>query len=226
MKQLQKAFTLIELLVVIAIIAILAALLFPTFAGAKEKALRTVCLGNLRQLALASIQYASENNGFLPFPNWASKESCGAGWAYNRAVSYTGSTTDLMYGVLWPYLRNEKIYRCPADKPPYKSTPHKLSSYVMNGAVCGFGGTCTYKLSRFNPDDILFWEGDSVQMGAGDDLSQFPSQGLDTRHSPGACIGCFDGHVEWLSIARFNEMAYSTGVRNRLWCKPGSATGH
>lgn len=226
MERTAKAFTLIELLVVITIIAILAAILFPVFAGAREKAMRTVCMGNLRQLALASVQYATENNGFMPFANWASKESCGAGWAYHRSVAYTGSTSDLVNGVLWQYLQNEKIYHCPMDKPPYQSKSQKLSSYVMNGAVCGYGSTCTFKHSRFNGSDIMFWEGDVYQLAAGDDLSQAPNQGLDNRHSPGACVGCFDGHVEWLPISHFNEMAYSTGQRNRLWCKPGSTTGH
>ena len=62
----KRGFTLIELLVVIAIIAILAAILFPVFAKAREKARQTKCISNQRQIALAALMYAQENNEALP----------------------------------------------------------------------------------------------------------------------------------------------------------------
>src|SRR3989442_14142014 len=65
-----RAFTLIELLVVIAIIAILASLLLPVLAKAKDRAVRTIDIGNHRQLLLATHLYTNDNNDFLPFTGW------------------------------------------------------------------------------------------------------------------------------------------------------------
>src|SRR5450432_4604715 len=78
----RRAFTLIELLVVIAIIAILAALLLPVLARAKQRAQLAVDLNNTRQILLATHLYAGDNNDYLPRPGWKAVYDC---WAYENS---------------------------------------------------------------------------------------------------------------------------------------------
>ena len=103
------AFTLIELLVVIAIIAILAAILFPVFAQAREKARATSCLSNLRQLSLGCRMYLDD----------ADERSVGSfQWNDDDAVrraNYDKGVT-VWFRAIAPYLKNNEIFQCPSDK--------------------------------------------------------------------------------------------------------------
>jgi prepilin-type N-terminal cleavage/methylation domain-containing protein/prepilin-type processing-associated H-X9-DG protein len=107
----QRGFTLIELLVVVAIIAILAAIMFPAFAAARDKARQAACTSNLRQLALATLMYIDDYDGQFPPAAYANPARLDHYWFGKRI----GDTTnfDTTQGLLYRYMRNVEIKRCP-----------------------------------------------------------------------------------------------------------------
>jgi prepilin-type N-terminal cleavage/methylation domain-containing protein/prepilin-type processing-associated H-X9-DG protein len=127
-----RGFTLLELLVVIAILALLAALLLPALSAAKGRANSAGCVSNLRQLIFAWKMYADDNNGVLavnvPLPEdtpaWVTANFSLPAQKTNPAV--------LLQGLMFPYVRNPAVYRCPADTTRTNGAPAVLS-YSMNG---------------------------------------------------------------------------------------------
>jgi prepilin-type N-terminal cleavage/methylation domain-containing protein len=245
--RLLAAFTLIELLVVIAIIAILAALLLPALAKAKEKAARTACISNIKQLGLAMALYTGDSNDMMPWCQW--NNDFGPSWLYmpiqGRAPdpwktvgnSLIDNTNDMPYvqqGVYYSYLRSRPVYYCPLDKQgnvDFLKRIQRVSSYIMNGAVCGFGnvGTPKYKISQFNPMAYVQWEpkvnnyGGYYAYNPGLDASQRPDseEGIGNRHGTGAGILGFDTHVRWISLKEFDrEARLSPTQGGLLYCTP------
>src|SRR5215475_13034711 len=108
----RSAFTLIELLVVIAIIAILAAILFPVFATAREKARQASCQSNLRQLGLATLMYTEDYDETYPLYQYS---DCQGFTCYQYWFGLRVSTGwDKSRGLLYPYMKNGQIQRCPS----------------------------------------------------------------------------------------------------------------
>jgi len=118
----KNAFTLIELLVVIAIIAILAAILFPVFATAREKARQSACLSNLKQIGLAYTQYEQDYDETVPQGS-STSYGWGRGWA----------------GQIYPYVKSTQVFLCPDD-----TQPNDVISYAVNANLVGYGPSPGY----------------------------------------------------------------------------------
>jgi len=150
-------FTLIELLVVIAIIAILAAILFPVFARAREKARASSCLNNLKQIATAFMQYAQDYDGLI---------------APSQLIGPIAGTTYSWPTVIMPYLKNGQIFVCPSGEPTAGPRSYVASSGAGTGCFTGItvsGRTCTNECTNTGGGGL-------AQCGDGTDFSLGPCQ--------------------------------------------------
>ncbi len=199
----RKGFTLIELLVVIAIIAILAAILFPVFARAREKARQTSCLNNVKQIALGVHMYITDNDGGLPSYRMGGGSLSGVKWQH----------------MIGPYLQNAQIQLCPSgDKTyPYGSgTRTTLSHYGWNYNYLSGHYSSTSSRAKIidevtHPAETIAI-GEKVAGGLGGVLyspsqaTTWPGYNAPDVHSGGSNFAFCDGHAKWLNM---NEAMYT-----------------
>ena len=173
----RNGFTLIELLVVIAIIAILAAILFPVFARAREKARQTTCTSNLKQIGLALEMYASDWDGLLPLANeYPASPPVPSG---GDPAQYQGPPS--IVDILAPYTKNRQIFRCPSDKDKMFQTQGTSYDY-------GYGALDADIPMPVQPIDWPWDRPPASVIIAGDYSSDW--------HSIGPVLLYADGHVK------------------------------
>ncbi len=236
-----NGFTLIELLVVIAVISILLAMFAPAMHGMKDYAGLLMCAKRMNQLAEAHANYCADNNRQIAGPNWRRAQSIG--WLYSNLRM--DRLEHLETGQFWEYLGMYESYRCPSDEG-YEDIPWRpdnsraITSYCMNGSVCGYGKRTlfgvggdgyrhwdTYRATEYEGKDLILWETNETAMankGWWWDGANYPHEGITERHQDKGMTVCADGSAEWLLLDDFYEMV-SNGQKNRLWNVPSSSNG-
>ncbi len=215
MKQ-RTGFTLIELLVVIAIIAILAAILFPVFARARENARKSTCQSNLKQISLGMLQYVQDYDERWPAGNAiingaGLNGSDGNIWHNNWALAQNPSTdtntqTLSNRGVLWlqviqPYVKNSRVFKCPSD------TNNWLSSYHPKMQLCA--QTAPYAMSQ------LEYPGQALMCHEQNHFHEVPTSGHSVATRAGLNAAFLDGHVKYVQSG--NYLALRVGYTDMHW---------
>ena len=223
----KEGFTLIELLVVIAIISILAAILFPVFARARESARRASCLSNLKQIGLGIMQYTQDYDERYP----ASLDGP-AGGPYNTHVKagwpgakyrINGSSHLVSWmDMIFPYLQNVQIFVCPSqpDSSTLTGSTQDASSYGYSGAISGYDNDHYGKPynTRNMGNSLADIQRPSEVAMIVDELSQYNDQnipyyfaqpsvisGTNKNYSPhfeGTNICFADGHTKWMKTSQ------------------------
>ena len=202
MKVRKRGFTLIELLVVIAIIAILAAILFPVFARAREKARQTSCLSNCKQMGLAVLMYAQDYGERYPSLMLNLEEP----FIYNGFSHHNM----LWYMAIEPYHRNVQVFNCPSTAATWRGQYTGDTRYGINAIITRHVNppTAVMMAEVARPSETLIIA-DSDWTGTNDygwsnsyNLTQNPhvSRFIPARHNEGANIVFCDGHAKWYQI--------------------------
>lgn len=210
----KQGFTLIELLVVVAIISLLAAILFPVFARARENARKASCLSNLKQISLGWMMYTQDYDETAPFADYYSEGgNVEHGWDFTLDYSLSYSNPVISAGLLDPYIKDGQISNCPSFTGQAWGRPY--SGYAYNAQYIGgegdYGDTGIDHHSAVlaqieEPTNTVIFADAGYKLSPGDAVSgenylRGPSASnqaatADFRHNGTANVAYADGHVK------------------------------
>lgn len=234
----KKGFTLIELLVVIAIISILAAILFPVFARARENARRTSCLSNMKQMGLGMMQYTQDYDEMYPRAIQVDEAPTPDGIRWVPASATVGNFWT-WHQMIQPYLKSYQIFRCPSSD--YDTYPPRYVNYSANRSLFQYYNTAAVKIAGVQntaetyavveggdymlertrvigtPSGQFYVSGSSKFStgGCGGVSATVPPNGIarddcnNARHFDGTNVAFADGHAKWLKSQVIYQAAVS-----------------
>jgi type II secretory pathway pseudopilin PulG len=221
----------VELLVVIGVIAVLISLLIPVAMRARRSGETVRCLANQRALVQACLFYSHDYRGVLPYTGFSHQLGI-SNWCYfddPNIPHFKGLATEVKTGLIWKYINNLDVYRCPSDKGPWVSgTVNNLTSYNLNGAVSGFGNNGgTYSglnIDQLKAKAVMFFEVPMSGNGNGSgDATNYPGEGIAARHKHGTTVSHIDGSAEVWSSDEY--LAKCSVGPSDLWCDPTAKDG-
>ena len=180
----RRGFTLIELLVVIAIIAILAAILFPVFAKAREKARQSSCSANIKQISLAMLQYAQDYDELFIRRTYSDH-------ATDHTIIGNPRTP------LEPYVKNTQIWVCPSRTT---ATAYWQPMWTEAAAMA----TIDQVSERLLLSEGTYWLDSTWKTGSHPLATTYNSrlQSMIPQHNDGVNLGFVDGHVKWQKLSQ------------------------
>lgn len=200
----KRAFTLIELLVVIAIIAILAAILFPVFAQAKDAAKKTSCLSNMRQIGMGVQLYLSDYDDRVFYRS---------GSAFSRSGNIPTTNENRWWNLLLPYEKNTDIYRCPSDELPTPSRDINGGLSIMRSYIAIFPAESLVATQIENVTETVIvtekWGKDSLGLITDSWIEPYNGDFSVDSHDPSRAYKAADRHAKQMNCVFFDTHAKS-----------------